>query len=123
MPFYAKVYMTRLTFCVCRSANGELLLPLCDFVVVIVYRSANGDRLASRTVILIDFVSVSANGDLLLSHMHFIHVVANFSFVSVSDLVTYVAFFFFVIAIYCLMIIIVNVYILGEGEVAIIGFQ
>ena len=98
-------------------------LPLCDFVVIIVYRSANGDWLASWTVILIDFVSVSANGDLLLSLMHFVHVVANFSFVSVSDLVTYVAFCFFVIAIYCLMIIIVNFYILGEGEVAIIGFQ
>jgi len=85
--------------CVCRAANGELLLPLCDFVVIIVYRSANGDWLASRTVILIDFVSVSANGDLLLSLMHCEHVVANFSFVSVSDLVTYVAFCFFVIAI------------------------
>ena len=89
---------------------------LCDFVVIIVCRSANHDRLASRTVILIDFVSVSANGDSLLSLMHFISVVANFSFVSVSDLVTYVAFCFFVIAIYCLMIIIVNFYILGEGE-------
>ena len=86
---------------------------LCDFVVIIVCRSANHDRLASRTVILIDFVSVSANGDSLLSLMHFISVVANFSFVSVSDLVTYVAFCFFVIAIYCLMIIIVNFYILG----------
>ena len=53
--------------------------------------------------------------------MHFVHVVANFSFVSVSDLVTYVdlAFCFFVIANYCLMIIIiVNFYIRGEGEVA-----
>jgi len=66
-------------------------------------------------VILIDFVSVSANGDLLLSLMHFVHVVANFSFVSVSDLVTYVAFCIFVIAIYCLMIIVVNFYIPGEG--------
>ena len=88
-----------------------------------VYRSANGDQLASQSVILIDFVPVSANGDLLLSHMHSVHVVANFSFRSVPDFVTYVAFFFFVIAIYCLMIIIVNFYILGEGEVAIIGFQ
>jgi len=59
-------------------------------------------------MILIDFVSVPANGDLLLSLMHFVHVVANFSFVSASDLVTYVAFCSFVIAIYCLMIIIVN---------------
>jgi len=66
---------------------------------------------------------MSANSHLLLSLMHFVHVVANFSFVSVSDLVTYIAFCFFVIAIYCLMIIIVNFYILGEGEVAIIGFQ
>ena len=74
-------------------------------------------------MILIDFVSVSANSDLLLSLMHFVPAVANFSFVSVSDLVTYVAFCFFVIAIYCLMIIIVNLYILGEGEEAIIGFQ
>ena len=91
-------------------------LPLCDFVVIIVHRSANGDWLASWTVILIDFVSVSANGDLLLSLMHFVHVVANFSFVSVSDLVTYVAFCFFVIAIYCLMIIIVNFYCMRSEQ-------